>query len=110
MSNRSLAPPTDLAELRAMSRSLGSDLTLVQGSGGDTSVKDGDVLWVKASGTWLINAESEDILVPVDLPAVQQILASGGSEFNEATLRGTLRPSIETSKRSGSRCKSGTSN
>ena len=90
-------PPADFTELRSMSQRLGSDLTLVQGSGGNTSVKDGNVLWVKASGTWLINAEEQDILVPVDLPHVNEILASGGSDFNEATLGGTLRPSIETS-------------
>jgi rhamnose utilization protein RhaD (predicted bifunctional aldolase and dehydrogenase) len=91
------AEPADLVELCALSRRLGSDLTLVQGSGGNTSVKNGDVLWVKASGTWLIDAEKQDILVPVDLPAVQNILKAGGSDFNDAALRGTLRPSIETS-------------
>ncbi len=80
-----------------MSHRLGGNPTLVQGSGGNTSVKDGDVLWVKASGTWLINAESQDILVPVDLPAVQKVLAAGGSDFNDTTLSGTLLPSIETS-------------
>jgi rhamnose utilization protein RhaD (predicted bifunctional aldolase and dehydrogenase) len=90
-------PPADFAELRSMSQRLGSDLTLVQGSGGNTSVKDGNVIWVKASGTWLINAEEQDILVPVDLSHVKEILASGGSDFNDATLAGTLRPSIETS-------------
>jgi len=90
-------PPADFPALRAMSRRLGSDSTLVQGSGGNTSVKDGDVLWVKASGTWLTNAESQDILVPVDLHAVQEILATGGSDFNNTTLGGTLLPSIETS-------------
>ncbi len=90
-------PPADFPALRTLSHRLGSNSTLVQGSGGNTSVKDGDVLWVKASGTWLINAESQDILVPVDLPAVQNILANGGSDFNETTLAGTLLPSIETS-------------
>lgn len=91
------AVPVEFAELRAMSHRLGADPTLVQGSGGNTSVKNGNVLWVKASGTWLINAEKQDIMVPVDLPFVQKILKSGGSDFNEATLRGTLHPSIETS-------------
>lgn len=91
------AVPVDLNELRTMSRRLGTDLTLVQGSGGNTSIKDGSVLWVKASGTWLIDAEKQDILIPVDLAAVQKILESGGSDFNAATIHGTLRPSIETS-------------
>ena len=97
MSNNSLKPPAELTELRALSRRLGVDLTIVQGSGGNISVKDGDVLWVKASGTWLIDAETQDILVPIDLLAVKKTLRSGGSEFNDAVLRGTLRPSIETS-------------
>lgn len=97
MSRNFPATPVDLTELRAMSCRLGADLTLVQGSGGNTSVKDGNVLWVKASGTWLANAEKQDILVPVDLPAVRKILKSGGIDFNDATLYGTLRPSIETS-------------
>ena len=90
-------PPADLDDLRQMSRRLGADPTLVQGSGGNTSVKDGNVLWVKASGTWLINAEEQSILVPVDLPKVKTALKNGGSDFNDATLAGTLRPSIETS-------------
>jgi rhamnose utilization protein RhaD (predicted bifunctional aldolase and dehydrogenase) len=97
MPNSSYTKPQELPELRAMSRRIGSDLTLVQGSGGNTSITDGNVLWVKASGTWLINAESQDILVPVDLPMVRRILDEGGSDFNAATLEGDLRPSIETS-------------
>ena len=97
MSEHSPAPPSDLDDLQALSRRLGADLTLVQGSGGNTSIKDGDVLWVKASGTWLINAEEQEILVPVDLPRVEATLKAGGSDFNDATLAGKLRPSIETS-------------
>lgn len=97
MSHKPLTTPTDLPQIRSLSQRLGTDLTLVQGSGGNTSVKNGDVLWVKASGTWLSSALEQDILVPVDLPVVQKILKSGGSNFDEATLAGTLRPSIETS-------------
>ena len=97
MSEYSPTPPSDLDDLQALSRRLGADLTLVQGSGGNTSIKDGDVLWVKASGTWLINAEEQEILVPVDLPRVEATLKAGGSDFNDATLAGKLRPSIETS-------------
>ena len=82
MSEHSPAPPSDLDDLQALSRRLGADLTLVQGSGGNTSIKDGEVLWVKASGTWLINAEEQEILVPIDLPRVEATLKAGGSDFN----------------------------
>jgi rhamnose utilization protein RhaD (predicted bifunctional aldolase and dehydrogenase) len=97
MPDSPLKPPSDLDELRALSQRIGSNLTLVQGSGGNTSVKDNDVLWVKASGTWLTDAEKQAILVPVDLPRVEAMLKAGESDFNDATLEGTLRPSIETS-------------
>ena len=97
MSHNTPPDPTDLTELRRLSHRLGTDLMLVQGSGGNTSVKEGAVLWVKASGTWLSSALEQNILVPVNLPAVQNILKSGGSDFSETTLAGKLRPSIETS-------------
>ena len=97
MPDSPLTTPADLDELRALSQRIGSNLTLVQGSGGNTSVKDDDVLWVKASGTWLSDAEKQSILVPVDLPRVEAMLKAGESDFNDATLEGTLRPSIETS-------------
>ena len=82
MSEHSPAPSSDLDDLQALSRRLGADLTLVQGSGGNTSIKDGEVLWVKASGTWLFNAEEQEILVPVDLPRAEATLKAGGSDFN----------------------------
>ena len=89
--------PVDLAEVRAMSRRIGTDISLVQGAGGNTSIKDDGVLWVKASGTWLSDAEEKNIMVPVDLALVNSILESGSSDFGDATLAGELRPSIETS-------------
>lgn len=89
--------PSDLAELQVLSRQFGETPELVQGAGGNTSVKNGNVLWVKASGTWLKDAEEHEILVPVALPRVLELLESGNSDFNSATLYGSLRPSIETS-------------
>ncbi len=57
--------PQVLKELRRMSARVGKNILLVQGAGGNSSVKHGDVLWVKASGTWLADAEDKDIFVPV---------------------------------------------
>jgi len=97
MPRNKMAEPVDLANLRSISCRIGRNPTLVQGSGGNTSVKDGNIIWVKASGTWLANAEKQDIMVPVDLVAVQQMIRSGKNNFKDAKLHGTLHPSIETS-------------
>ncbi|QIG91146.1 MULTISPECIES: class II aldolase/adducin family protein [unclassified Bradyrhizobium] len=90
--------PQILNELRQMSARVGSNILLVQGAGGNSSVKDGDVLWVKASGTWLADAEDRDIFVPVALSAARTALAQGDERVPLAPNAGTtLRASIETS-------------
>lgn len=64
-----MRPPQMLNELCRMSARVGRNILLVQGAGGNSSVKEDDVLWVKASGTWLADAEDKDIFVPVALSA-----------------------------------------
>jgi rhamnose utilization protein RhaD (predicted bifunctional aldolase and dehydrogenase) len=89
--------PHVLNELRRMSARVGRDILLVQGAGGNSSVKDGDVLWVKASGTWLSDAENKDIFVPVALAAARAALAEGDERVPLAPgAQTTLRASIET--------------
>ncbi|CCD93543.1 conserved hypothetical protein [Bradyrhizobium sp. ORS 375] len=88
--------PGDLQALRAMSARVGRNMLLVQGAGGNSSVKDDDVLWVKASGTWLSDANEKDIFVPVLLPAARAALA-GDDERIPLAAPGPLRASIETS-------------
>jgi len=77
-----------------MSARVGKNILLVQGAGGNSSVKDGDVLWVKASGTWLADAEDQDIFVPVSLSAARTALALGDehSKVVEMRKRGVLSP------------------
>jgi rhamnose utilization protein RhaD (predicted bifunctional aldolase and dehydrogenase) len=70
-------------ELRNLSVKLGRDPLLVQAASGNTSIKLGDELWIKASGKWLADAGWDEIFVPVDRNTLE---ASGG----------TLSPSIET--------------
>lgn len=78
-------------------QSLGRDPLLVQGAGGNVSWKDGEVLWVKASGTWLADAGVRDIFVPVDLGALRVSLDAGDFGVIPKSIAGaTLRPSIET--------------
>jgi rhamnose utilization protein RhaD (predicted bifunctional aldolase and dehydrogenase) len=85
--------------LVAVSARIGSDLRLVQGGGGNTSLKRGDDFWVKASGTWLAEAESRDIFVRLPLKRVRTLMAGPQAESALAALApdGGLRPSIETS-------------
>jgi rhamnose utilization protein RhaD (predicted bifunctional aldolase and dehydrogenase) len=84
-------------QVKAFCAQIGADPLLVQGAGGNVSWKDGDVLWVKASGTWLVDAESKDIFVPVNLAHLQDALAKRDF-FVKPEVNGNsgLRPSIET--------------
>ncbi len=89
--------------LRTLSARVGSDPLLVQAAGGNTSLKDAGVMWIKASGTWLKDAASRDIFVPLDHAAILAALERGDpacescTAFVRTDLNGTgLRPSIET--------------
>lgn len=76
---------------------IGADPLLVQGAGGNVSWKDGDTLWVKASGTWLAEAAEKDIFVPVDLAHARIAIESGNFSVTPKLRReSALRPSIET--------------
>jgi ribulose-5-phosphate 4-epimerase/fuculose-1-phosphate aldolase len=71
----------ELRLLRELSARLGANPLLVQASTGNTSVKVNDVLWIKASGKWLAQAEQDDFLVPVELAAARAgicVSLSGG--------------------------------
>lgn len=77
-----IAPP-DINELRKLSVKLGHDPSLVQAASGNTSIKLGGELWIKASGKWLADAACDEIFVPVNRTTLE---ANGGK----------LSPSIET--------------
>jgi len=89
--------------LKSLSSQIGNNPALVQGAGGNTSLKVGDVMWIKASGTWLMHAAERDIMVPVQLNALQHAIKTGDpaadtphaftvTDLNPAE----LRPSIES--------------
>ena len=83
-----------LASLREFSTRVGSNPLLVQASSGNTSIKAEGVLWIKASGKWLQDAEREQIFVPLELEAVRACLERNiGLPLNCAS---ALSPSIET--------------
>ena len=84
-------------QVKAFCAQIGADPLLVQGAGGNVSWKDDDVLWVKASGTWLVEAESKEIFVPVNLAHLQNALAKRDFSVKpEVNSNSGLRPSIET--------------
>jgi rhamnose utilization protein RhaD (predicted bifunctional aldolase and dehydrogenase) len=87
-------------EFKALSAMLGSDPLQVQGPGGNTSIKDGSVMYIKASGTELAEAESKNIFVAVDRDAaVLEAFEKAGDGSCKDTVLDTshgLRPSIET--------------
>lgn len=89
--------PLIRAQVTAMCARLGADPRLVQGAGGNASWKDENTLFIKASGTWLADAEREDIFVPVDLVHLRGALEAKDFSAAPETLPGAhLRPSIET--------------
>ncbi len=89
--------------LDAVSARLGGNPDLVQAAGGNTSVKQNGVMWIKASGTWLKQADETNIMVPVELAPLLSALdrndpaAEKAQAFViEADNISGLRPSIET--------------
>jgi ribulose-5-phosphate 4-epimerase/fuculose-1-phosphate aldolase len=76
------------------SAQLGSNPLLVQGSTGNTSIKAGDTIWIKASGHWLANAGQEPMFVPVDLSAARYSISQHIDP--SLTTTGPLRASVET--------------
>ncbi|MDR1657152.1 MAG: class II aldolase/adducin family protein [Deltaproteobacteria bacterium] len=83
--------PKFLNQLTAM---IGSDPSLIQGPGGNISLKDGDQLIIKASGTWMSRAMTANIFSVVSLHEALRRF-----KFDEPDLPPDnfgLRPSIET--------------
>jgi rhamnose utilization protein RhaD (predicted bifunctional aldolase and dehydrogenase) len=80
-----------------MCADLGKDPLLVQGAGGNVSWKENETLWIKGSGTWLANANDEDIFVPVNFKHLQDALSNQDFEVKPELIgEHILRPSIET--------------
>ena len=95
------APPEDFTSLVRYSAQIGADRLLIQAAGGNTSLKHDGVMWIKASGTNLADAQKRNIFVPVDLAKIRLALddPSIDADQTENFLLGqqALRPSIETS-------------
>ena len=95
---------SNLKALRTLSAHLGADPLLVQAAGGNTSIKLDGIMWIKASGTWLKDADTKDIFVPLDYARLASALATADADCESCTKfviaelnPSGLRPSIETS-------------
>jgi len=92
---------SSLAALKRVSAELARDPLLIQGAGGNTSLKCDDVLWVKASGCWLEDAEDKPVFVPVCTSMVLDNIARhaadccAGARLSDPA-SDHLKPSIET--------------
>ena len=79
---------------------MGNNLDWVQGAGGNTSVKENGILWVKASGYWLSDAQNNNIFTPLDRQKVLDKIEQEIEDLSSAQILGkhyhSLRPSIET--------------
>ncbi|MES2977761.1 MAG: class II aldolase/adducin family protein [Pseudomonadota bacterium] len=92
-------PPSDplRARVQRYCTEVSRDRLMVQAAGGNVSWKSGNTLRIKASGTWLAHAQSQEIFVPVDRLPIEAALAQGDYAVSPVALGAhTLRPSIET--------------
>ncbi len=98
-----VTPPADFDAFLRLSARVGGDPLLTQGAGGNTSIKEDGITWIKASGTWLAEALDRPIMVPVRTNALIAALHDDPLSVEnpvehivaESNPSG-LRPSIET--------------
>jgi len=93
----------ELEALRRLSASIGADPALTQAAGGNTSVKRDGVMWIKASGTWLLHACDRDTFVPIALDRLRHGMETDDPAcetcldyIDQSLNTNDLRPSVET--------------
>jgi len=89
---------SDYTSFLNLSKKVGSDIELVQGAGGNSSIKNNKILRVKASGKQLAHACREEIFVDINLVRIRHSISEGldikRSDF--LSCKSKLRPLIET--------------
>ena len=68
------ARPVELKPLMELTARVGTDPLLTQASTGNSSIKMGGALWMKASGKWMADALRDDIFIPLDLAEIRDCL------------------------------------
>jgi rhamnose utilization protein RhaD (predicted bifunctional aldolase and dehydrogenase) len=92
-----MAVDSRVADLADLSARLGADPSLTQAATGNTSIKCGEALWIKASGKWLAHARREDIFIPLDLAETRKRVWQTNDPGGRRSLTsGEMRASVET--------------
>jgi rhamnose utilization protein RhaD (predicted bifunctional aldolase and dehydrogenase) len=88
----------EIISLLELSARIGRDILLTQANTGNTSIKIGQHLWIKASGTWLADANRQNILMRLDLAKARASLRGGVDPLETRAWDGDEKrqPSIET--------------
>ena len=67
-------------EFLQFSHRLGNDPLQVQGAGGNTSIKNENYMWVKASGKELSDSISDNIFVPVNINLIRDSVSTDNNQ------------------------------
>jgi rhamnose utilization protein RhaD (predicted bifunctional aldolase and dehydrogenase) len=73
-----------------MSARVGKNILLTQAGGGNFSIKQGDVLWVKASGAWLADAATKNTFLSISLSGGRVALADAARPLARRGARNAL--------------------
>lgn len=80
-----------------LSRKLGGNSLIIQGAGGNTAIKEGGRMWIKASGKKLSKSLERDTFILVDPAVAIKDIEEVDLSKKEVTLNENIpRPSIET--------------
>ena len=98
MSDKYMNQQAELAQLRDLSARIGGDPLLTQASSGNTSIKLDGVLWIKASGKWMADADRYEMFVPVLLAEAREQLKGNADLVVDSTRSAAqaMSASIET--------------
>jgi rhamnose utilization protein RhaD (predicted bifunctional aldolase and dehydrogenase) len=89
--------PKNITELKRFSEKIGNNLDWIQGAGGNTSLKEEGIIWIKASGCWLSSSLTDNIFIPVNHSEALDSISKANLPQIKSQIQGELRPSIETS-------------
>ena len=98
----SFTPASEIDSLLQVSARIGGDPLLVQAATGNTSIKLGGVLWIKASGKWLAHTTHDQILIPVNLAETRALIDQNADPAGQSVVLSgkRMRASIETAMHS----------
>ena len=98
----SFTSASEIDSLREVSARVGREPLLVQAATGNTSIKLGGVLWIKASGKWLADANQDEILIPVNLAQTLALIDQNADPAGQSVVLDgkSLHASIETAMHS----------